>query len=339
MPTVLNPIADTHPTPDDQGLDITLRPKTFGEYIGQAKIKENLEIFTQAAKKRGEPIEHVLLFGPPGLGKTTLAHVIAHQMSVPIRVLAGPAIERVGDLAAILSNMQEGEILFIDEIHRLPSLVEETLYPAMEDYVLDVVIGKGPTAQTLRLNLPKFTLIGATTRPDLLSSPLRDRFGNVYRLEFYSPEEIEQIIARSAKILSVVLELGAAAEIAKRSRRTPRVANRLLKRVRDYAEVKHSGKVTSDIAKAALDMLDIDPEGLDALDRKFLLLVIEKFKGGPVGLNTLASALSEEMDTLENIVEPFLLQQGFIERTARGRVATERAYGHLGVERKGGGLF
>lgn len=309
MLSELNPIADTNLSPDDQGLDITLRPKTFTEYIGQQKIKENLDIFVRAAKKREEPLEHVLLFGPPGLGKTTLAHVIAHTMNAPIRTMAGPAIERVGDLAAILSNMQEGEILFIDEIHRLPHLVEETLYPAMEDYVLDVVIGKGPTAQTLRLNLPKFTLIGATTRPDLLSSPLRDRFGNVYRLEFYATEDIQKIVERSAKILGVKLEEGAAAEIAKRSRCTPRVANRLLKRVRDYAEVKHEGKVTAEIAMAALDMLDIDPRGLDALDRKFLHLIIEKFNGGPVGLNTLASALSEEMDTLENIVEPFLLQR------------------------------
>lgn len=314
---------------EEQKIENTLRPQTFDEYIGQPKIKQNLEIFVQAAKKRGESLEHVLLFGPPGLGKTTLAHVIAHHMGSPIRVLAGPAIERVGDLAAILSNLQEGEVLFIDEIHRMPRIVEETLYPAMEDYVLDVVVGKGPTAQTLRLNLPRFTLVGATTRPDMLSSPLRDRFGNVYRLEFYEQGDMEQIVERSAAILGIAADRGAVEEIAKRARSTPRIANRLLKRVRDYAEVKHEGKVTKEIAVAALDMLDVDPLGLDALDRKYLSTLIEKFNGGPAGLNTLASALSEEMATLEDMVEPFLLQHGFIERTPRGRTVTEEGKKHV----------
>lgn len=332
-------IAEPDHQADDQALDVTLRPKTFADYIGQSKIKQNLEIFVTAAQQRGEALEHLLFYGPPGLGKTTLAHIIAQQMKAPIKVISGPAIERVGDLAAILSNLQPGEVLFIDEIHRLNHLIEEMLYPAMEDYVLDIVIGKGPTAQTIRLDLARFTLIGATTRLDLLTGPLRDRFGGVHRLEFYAPEDIEKIITRSARILGIKLEPGAAAIIAQRARRTPRVANRLLKRVRDYAQVKHGGKATPQIAEEALNLLDVDPAGLDALDRKLLRFIIEQHQGGPVGLNTLAAALSEEMATIEDVVEPFLLQQGFLARTPRGRTATAQAYQHLGLQQKPGGLF
>jgi Holliday junction DNA helicase RuvB len=316
---------------EDNALDLSLRPKTLSEYMGQAKVKQNLEIFMGAAKKRGEPIEHVLIYGPPGLGKTTLAGVIANEMNVNIKVTSGPAIERAGDLAAILTNLEEGDILFIDEIHRLNKTIEEVLYPAMEDYALDLVVGKGPSARVLKLDLPRFTLIGATTRISLLSSPLRDRFGAIYPLNFYEEDEISEIIKRSAGILSVSIDNSSNTIIAQRSRRTPRVANRLLKRVRDYADVKGDGIISTELAYAALTMLEVDNLGLDQVDRKILSAIIEKFSGGPVGLNTLAAATSEEMATIEDIYEPFLMQIGFLERTSRGRMTTKRAHEHLGM--------
>ncbi|OGF26530.1 Holliday junction DNA helicase RuvB [Candidatus Falkowbacteria bacterium RIFOXYC2_FULL_47_12] len=315
----------------DSALDQSLRPKNLADYVGQEKIKENLGIFMQAAKGRNEPIEHVLLYGAPGLGKTTLAHVIANEMGVSCRITSGPAIEKAGDLAAILSNLQEGDILFIDEIHRLNKAIEEILYPAMEDYALDIIIGKGPSARTLRIDLPKFTLIGATTKMSALSGPLRDRFGATYHLDFYTTDDIEKILTRSARILNVMIEFEACRHIASRSRRTPRVANRLLKRVRDYAEVRHDGTVTPEISQAALAMLEIDELGLDHIDRKVLLAMLEKFNGGPVGVNSIAAATGEEMATIEDVYEPYLLQLGFIERTPRGRVVTDLARKHLGV--------
>lgn len=316
----------------DGVLDYTLRPQKLSDYVGQEAVKENLNIFMQAAKTRGEPLEHVLIFGPPGLGKTTLAHIIANEMGGNIKVTSGPAIERTGDLAAILTNLADGDILFIDEIHRLNKSIEEVLYPAMEDYALDIVIGKGPSARTLRLNLPKFTLIGATTKVSGLSSPLRDRFGNIYRLNFYESNEIGQIIQRAAGILNVEMNDEARETISSRARQTPRIANRLLKRVRDYAQVKKDGKIDKETAEAALRMLEVDALGLDKIDRDYLKLLQEKFSGGPTGLNTIASALSEDIDTVEDVIEPYLLQLGFINRTSRGRVLSEAAYEHLGVE-------
>jgi holliday junction DNA helicase RuvB len=316
---------------EDNALDLTLRPKKLSEYIGQNKVKQNLEIFMEAAKKRKEPIEHVLLYGPPGLGKTTLAGVIAHEMGVNIKVTSGPAIERAGDVAAILTNLENGDILFIDEIHRLHKSVEEVLYPAMEDYSLDLVVGKGPSARMLKLDLPRFTLIGATTRISLLSSPLRDRFGAIYPLSFYEEHEIGDIIIRSSDILSINIQNTANTIIAQRARRTPRIANRLLKRVRDYADVKSDGIITPELANSALGMLEVDELGLDSVDRKILDVIIQKFKGGPVGLNTLAAATSEEEATIEDIYEPYLLQLGFLERTPRGRTTTQRAHEHLGI--------
>lgn len=316
--------------PAEITFDTALRPKTLNDFIGQSTIKENLSIFIEAAKKRGEPCDHVLLYGPPGLGKTTLAHVIANEMGTKIRVTSGPALERVGDLAAILTNLEEGDILFIDEIHRMNRSIEEVLYPAMEDFALDIVMGKGPTARTLRLDLKRFTIIGATTRLSLLSAPLRDRFGSHIHLDFYGEEEMNAILGRSANLLQITSTEDALRLIAKRSRRTPRIANRLLRRVRDYAEVKADGHMQEHVTDDALKALQIDTLGLDIADRRVLTALIEQFKGGPVGLNTLAAATSEDMDTLEDVIEPFLLQQGLIVRTPRGRIATELAYTHLG---------
>jgi Holliday junction DNA helicase RuvB len=321
-------------------LDLSLRPRRLREYIGQRKVKENLEISIQAARARGDVLDHILLFGPPGLGKTTLAHIVAHEMDASIRTTSGPAIERPGDLAAILTNLDAGGILFIDEIHRLNRLVEEILYPAMEDCQLDLVIGKGPSARTIKLDLPRFTLIGATTRAGLISSPLRDRFGIHHYFAFYDTDELQTIVTRSAEILNVPIEADGARELARRSRGTPRIANRLLKRVRDYAEVRADGRITAAVADAALRMLEVDELGLDGFDRKLLRIVIEKYGGGPVGVETLAAATSEERDTIEDVYEPYLLQLGFLARTPRGRVATPLAYAHLGVKTPGaGGLF
>jgi Holliday junction DNA helicase RuvB len=317
---------------DDKSLDITLRPQNFSEYVGQEKIKKNLRIFIDAAKKRGESIEHVLLYGPAGLGKTTLAYIIANEMGSNIRVTSGPAIERVGDLGSILTNLQDGDILFIDEVHRLNKLIEEVLYPAMEDHKLDIIIGKGPSARTLQLDLPKFTLIGATTRLGSISNPLRNRFGAVHRLNFYTEEEIGKIIDRSSKILDVKVGQDGILEIARSSRQTPRVANRILKRVRDYAQINNHDIINKDIALAALEMLDIDSVGLEPSDRHVLETIIKKFNGGPVGIQTIATATSEERETIEDVFEPYLIQIGFLARTPRGRVVTENAFHHLGYK-------
>jgi len=319
----------------DEALDLSLRPKTLIEYIGQEKIKQNLDITIAAAKKRGEPIEHVLLYGAPGLGKTTLAHVIANEIGANIRVTSGPAIEKSGDLAAILTNLEAGDILFIDEIHRLNKNVEEILYPAMEDYALDIIMGKGPSARTLRLDLPHFTIIGATTLASLLSAPLRDRFGVTHHLNFYETEDIEKIIKRSAGILGTEVAEEAKQAIATRSRRTPRIANRLLKRVRDYCEVKGDGRITLADCLEAFKMLEVDELGLDLIDRRILETIIHKFKGGPVGLNTLAAATGEDMDTIENMYEPYLMQLGFLDRSPRGRIITSLGYEHLGLKMPG----
>lgn len=316
---------------DDSSLDQTLRPQTFQEYVGQDKVKKNLDILIQAAKKRKEPIEHILLYGPAGLGKTTLANIIAKEMGVNIKTTSGPAIERVGDFGSILTNLSDGDVLFIDEIHRLNKSIEEVLYPAMEDFKLDIIIGKGPSARTIQLDLPKFTLIGATTKLGSLSNPLRNRFGATHRLEFYENPEIEQIIRRSSKILNVDIADSGLSKIASCARQTPRVANRLLKRVRDFAQIKNHPTVDSAIASLALEMIDVDPIGLEPADRHILKTIIEKFGGGPVGLTTIAAATSEEIKTIEDVYEPYLLQIGFLARTPRGRVATEHAYKHLGI--------
>ena len=317
---------------DEQAMDINLRPGSLNEFVGQEKLKENLKIFIAAANQRKEPLDHLLFSGPPGLGKTTLAHIISNELVVSIKSTSGPMLERPGDLAAILTNLSERDILFIDEIHRLPRIVEEVLYPAMEDYQLDIIIGQGPNARTLKLNLPKFTLIGATTRTGLLTSPLRDRFGIVNRLSFYACVDLEKIIARSAAILKVSIERDAATEIAKRSRGTPRIANRLLKRIRDFAQVLGDGKIDLAITKSSLVSLDVDERGLDDMDRRLLLTLIEKFNGGPAGIDTIAASLREDRETIEDVYEPYLLQEGFLERTPRGRVATRNAFTHLGKD-------
>ncbi len=320
-------------TTDD--VDLNLRPKTLDEYIGQEKVKENLKIYIEAAKKRGDTLDHVLLYGPPGLGKTTLSGIIAHEMGVNFRVTSGPAIEKPGDLAALLTNLQEGDVLFIDEIHRLSRAIEEVLYPALEDFALDIIIGKGPSARSIRLDLNKFTLVGATTRAGQLTSPLRDRFGVMQRLELYSKEELCDIIMRSSVILGVACDKDGAYELASRSRGTPRIANRFLKRVRDYADVMGNGKVTKEIVKIALDRMEVDDLGLDGLDRRLLTMMIKGYNGGPVGLETLASAIGEEAVTIEDVCEPYLMQLGFIARTPRGRCATDLAYKHLGLLKDG----
>lgn len=314
----------------EQELEVTLRPKDFANYIGQQRIKQNLQLAIDAAKKRGEPVDHVLLYGPPGLGKTTLASVIAHEMGAQIRITSGPAIERAGDLASLLTNLQDGDILFIDEIHRLHRSVEEVLYSAMEDFKLDIMLGKGPSAKSLRLDLPKFTIIGATTRTGSLAAPLRDRFGMIHRLEFYTPDEIATIIKRSAKILNIKIDDKAAKNLAKRARLTPRIANRLLKRVRDYADINGDGFIDEPLSHKALELLEIDELGLDPSDRRLLVAIIDNYKGGPVGLETLAALTSEEKTTIEDFNEPYLLQIGLIERTPRGRKTTTKAHGHLG---------
>ena len=317
--------------PEEVRLDQALRPQRLVDLIGQDRVRENLTILIEAARQRGEALDHVLFYGPPGLGKTTLAHIIAREMGVPIRVTAGPAIERAGDLAAILSNLREKEVLFIDEIHRLSRAVEEILYPAMEDFMLDLVVGKGPSARSIRLKLPRFTVVGATTRLALLTAPLRARFGVIFRVDFYDQVSLEAIVRRAARVLGVALDEGGAAEIARRGRGTPRVALRLLKRVRDYAQVRSDGRITREVAQEALSLMEVDEVGLDELDRQVLRTIIEKFGGGPVGLDTIAAAVSEEADTVMDVVEPYLLQIGFLERTPRGRVATVRAYEHLGI--------
>lgn len=316
---------------EDRELEPKLRPATLESYIGQESVKENMRVFIQAAKQRKEALDHVLLYGPPGLGKTTLSNIIANEMDVNIKTTSGPAIERPGDMAAVLNSLNEGDILFIDEIHRLNRMIEEILYPAMEDFVIDIMIGKGPGARSVRLDLPRFTLIGATTRIGLLTAPLRDRFGVVQRLEPYSVENLKIILKRSAAVLQVEMEEGGAEEIARRSRGTPRLANRMLKRVRDFAQVRYDGVITEEVAKFALDLLDIDKVGLDQTDRKMLLTMIEKFGGGPVGLDTLAASINEESETIEDVYEPYLLQMGYIQRTPRGRVVTRLGYAHFGM--------
>ncbi len=327
-----NPNITPVSTAEDITADNTLRPKRLVDYLGQQSIHEQMEIFIGAAKKRNESLDHVLIFGPPGLGKTTLAHIIANEMGVNMRQTAGPVLERQGDLAALLTNLEPNDVLFIDEIHRLSPVVEEVLYPAMEDYQIDIMIGEGPAARAIKLDVPPFTLVGATTRAGLLTSPLRDRFGIVQRLEFYSTNELSSIVKRSAKILEVNIDDSGAKEIAIRSRGTPRIANRLLRRVRDYVEIKADGKIVAELSNKALDMLNVDIHGFDMMDRKLLLTIIQKFDGGPVGLNNLAAAICEERDTIEDVLEPFLIQQGFLMRTAKGRTATKMAYLHFGLD-------
>ena len=320
------------PREDDRVFDRAIRPKTLQDYVGQPSVKEQMDIFITAARNRSEALDHVLIFGPPGLGKTTLAHIVANEMQVNLRQTSGPVLERPGDLAAILNNLEPNDVLFVDEIHRLSAVVEEVLYPAMEDFQLDIMIGEGPAARSIKLDLPPFTLVGATTRAGLLTSPLRDRFGIVQRLEFYTPADLEAIATRSAGILNLPLDEGGATQIAERARGTPRIVNRLLRRVRDYAEVRSDGVVTEKVAISAMDMLEVDPNGFDAMDRRLLQTIIDKFDGGPVGIESLAAAVGEERGTIEDVLEPYLIQQGFIMRTARGRVATKNAYLHFGLK-------
>ncbi len=324
-------ISSAVPREEDKAFDRAIRPKTLGDFIGQSRVKQQMDIFITAARNRAEALDHLLIFGPPGLGKTTLAHIVANEMKVNMRHTSGPVLERPGDLAAILTNLEPNDVLFVDEIHRLSPVVEEVLYPAMEDFQLDIMIGEGPAARSIKLDLPPFTLVGATTRTGLLTSPLRDRFGIVQRLEFYSTGELEQIAERSARILNLSLDSGGGRQIASRARGTPRIVNRLLRRVRDYAEVEADGVVTESVAISAMDMLDVDPNGFDAMDRRLLQTIIEKFDGGPVGVESLAAALGEERGTIEDVLEPYLIQQGFMMRTARGRVATRNAYLHFGL--------
>lgn len=332
-----HPVAPELARPDENSIETSLRPRQLDEYIGQRQVKENLSVLLAAADGRREAADHVLLYGPPGLGKTTLANIVARELGVAIHTTSGPAIERPGDLAAILTNIDERDVLFIDEVHRLNHSVEEILYPAMEDFQLDIIIGQGPSARTIKLDLPPFTLVGATTRTGLLSPPLRDRFGVVLRLEFYRPEELQPIVTRSARILGVAIDDQGAREIARRSRGTPRIANRLLRRVRDFAQVKADGHITRTVADQALRMLDVDEKGFDRMDRKILRTIIEKYDGGPIGIETLAAAVSEEKDTIEDVYEPYLIQEGYLKKTPRGRMATRRAFEHLGIKMEPGG--
>jgi len=325
-------VVDASESPAEQAVEASVRPRTLAEYVGQAAMREQLSLSIEAARKRGDALDHVLVFGPPGLGKTTLSHVIANELGVNLRSTSGPVLERAGDLAALLTNLQPRDVLFIDEIHRLSPVVEEVLYPALEDFQIDIMLGEGPAARSIKLDLPRFTLVGATTRAGMLTSPLRDRFGIVHRLEFYTAAELAAIVARSARILDIVCDEDGAAEIARRARGTPRIANRLLRRVRDYAEVRAHGRITRDAASAALEMLQVDAGGYDELDRRLLRLILEQFDGGPVGVESLAAALAEDRDTIEDVLEPYLIQQGLLARTARGRIATAKAWRHFGLK-------